>query len=384
MSNKERLPLPMDRGDLYVDLESFDEKKYKLEEFIAEERKIKTKTFAKNVLALNEVQSNNRVESYYDDIEKINFIVKNRRMFKSTNDEDKKRILNLSTGYNYILKREEINKENLKKLYGKLSKDLLSEDDLKNMGEFYRLNDVYIYFSDNMCKAPDLGVSPLEIEYKMDCLFDFINNYKIGDTLTDEYIKSQIIHFYFVYVHPYYDINGRTARTTSLWHLLNENANPYVIFNRGIQIDKSNYYKVIREVKQKNDIKLFLDFMMDSVMLELKKEHVLQKIKADLKTDLSDIDYQTLHYLLSINGICTVLDFARVYNSFNEKKNIVSLYEQMILPLLEKEIIIPGRSTKKNIFSGTNNFVLGINEKYIDDQERLEGISIIKKEGFYK
>ena len=57
--------------------------------------------------------------------------------------------------------------------------------------------------------------------------FDSDNNGETFGNATDYFIKSQIMHFYFVYIHPYFDINGRTARTTSLWHLLNEKAYPF-------------------------------------------------------------------------------------------------------------------------------------------------------------
>ena len=44
-----------------------------------------------------------------------------------------------------------------------------------------------------------------------------------------------------VYIHPYYDVNGRTARTLSLWYLLQKKTYPFVIFNRGISLSKGEY-----------------------------------------------------------------------------------------------------------------------------------------------
>ena len=49
------------------------------------------------------------------------------------------------------------------------------------------------------------------------------------------------MHFYFVYIHPYFDVNGRTSRTLAMWYLLNEEAYPYIIFNRAINNNASNY-----------------------------------------------------------------------------------------------------------------------------------------------
>lgn len=370
----------MDKRKLYIESDLLKEKKYKVEQFISNEENMKSMDFVKRVLPSNEVQSNNMVEGYSDDIEKINFIVKQKNVYKKTDDEEKKRIINLVSGYSYVMSENEINKYSLRGLYNILSNGLLTMEELSKMGEFYRNDNVYIYYSDNMCKEPDLGVSVNQIDEKMDALFDFINNYSFGNSLTDEFIKSQIIHFYFVYIHPYFDINGRTSRTTSLWHLLNQEAYPFVIFNRGIQINKSKYYRVIRDVKKYNNINPFLDFMLDSVLLELKKECVMQSIKENCLQKLTATDYQTLHYLLSINGLCTALDFVNIYNSCNEKKKAINLYEQMLLPLLEKDIILKKRNTKRHISSNIDNFVIDLNPKFIDEEKDLSGIKVLEKE----
>lgn len=378
MSKKVQLPLFMDKRNLYLEEDLLKEKKEKIEKFIENEKNMMSLEFAKKVLPSNEVQSNNMIEGYYDDIEKINFIVRQKNAYKTTHDKEKRRIVNLVSGYSYVLKQKDINKQNLKELYDILSEGLLTEIELQKMGEFYRNDDVYIYYSDNLCKEPDLGVDISMIEEKMDSLFQFIDNYNFGNCMTDKFIKSQIIHFYFLYIHPYFDINGRTARTTSLWNLLKEKAYPFVIFNRGVQLNKSNYYKIIRDVKKYSNVNCFLDFMLDSVLMELKKEHIIQSIKTNNSQKLTATDYQTIHYLLSIKGLCTALDFVDIYNSCNEKKKVNYLYNQMLLPLLEKDIILKKRDTKRNIFGELNNFVIELNPKFIDDEKDLSGIKILE------
>ena len=380
MSQRISLPLYMDKRSLFIENDALSVKKEKIEQFIEDEKNMMSLDFAKKVLPSNEVQSNNMVEGYSDDIEKINFIVKQKNVYKKTIDEEKRRIINLVSGYSYVMSENDINKYTLKKLYDILSRGLLTKEEIDKMGDFYRKDDVYIYYSDNMCKEPDLGVKVPLIESKMDTLFDFINDYEFDGMLTDEFIKSQIIHFYFVYIHPYFDINGRTARTTGLWHLLNEGAYPFVIFNRGIQINKSKYYRIIRDVKKYNNINPFLDFMLDSVLMELKKEHIIQFIKENSSEKLTATDFQTIHYLLSINGLCTAVNFVDMYNNCNEKKKAGILYEQMILPLIDKGIIVKGRATKSHITNGLDNFVIELNSKYHDQDKDLSGIQLIKKE----
>ena len=401
MSNKVNLNLPMDKNNLFIDTDLLESKKEILEKFIEDETNMKNLKFVRNILPTNEVQSNNMIEGYFDDIEKIKFILNEEKKYKKVadaskfefilgkekkykevSDKDIKRILNLASGYSFILKNKSINENNLKRLYNILSDGLLSEEDLKNMGDFYRNDDVYIFYSNDITKEPDLGVSVDLIQEKMNCLFDFINNYSLGNTLTDEFIKSQIIHFYFVYIHPYFDINGRTARTTGLWHLLNKKAYPFVIFNRGIQMNKNKYYKIIRNVKNYNNVNIFFDYMMDNVLLELKKEHVIQSIKDNSGCKLTATDYQTLHYLLSINSVCTAIDFSNMYNRNNEKKKPLYLHEHMLVPLIDKKIIVPSRNTKRNISSELSNYEISLNSKFIDDGKDLSGIKILKKESF--
>ena len=371
MNNKIILPLKNNNRYFYINEDILKEKEEELEEFILKSGKMDTLSFAKKVLLFNEVQSNNSVEGYYDDIEKIKKVVNEKKIYKNSQEKDKLRIINLYEGYRYILDNKDITKETLKELNSILSKGLLDDEDYKNMGEYYRKNPVYIYYSSDVTKSPDMGLDASLIEDKMDELLDFMNNYSFDDTKTMSYLKSQILHFYFVYIHPYYDVNGRTARTTSMWYLLNNNVYPYVIFNRGIQINKNEYYKIIRETKKYSNISLFLKYMMNTVLAELEKEYIMQLIANSCSKKLETLDYQTLHYLLSIKGNITVSDFANMYNRYNNKKKVLKIEEEMILPLIEKDILIKTRETNGHLSSFKNNYELAFNFKYVDYDDNL-------------
>lgn len=371
MNKKIILPLKNNNRYFYINEDMLKEKEEELEEFILKSGKMDTLSFAKKVLLFNEVQSNNSVEGYYDDIEKIKKVVNEKKIYKNSQEKDKLRIINLYEGYRYILDNKDITKETLKELNSILSKGLLDDEDYKNMGEYYRKNPVYIYYSSDVTKRPDMGLDASLIEDKMDELLDFMNNYSFDDTKTMSYLKSQILHFYFVYIHPYYDVNGRTARTTSMWYLLNNNVYPYVIFNRGIQINKNEYYKIIRETKKYSDISLFLKYMMNTVLAELEKEYIMQLIANSCSKKLETLDYQTLHYLLSIKGNITVSDFANMYNRYNDKKKVLKIEEEMISPLIEKDILIKTRETNGHLSSFKNNYELAFNFKYVDYDDNL-------------
>ena len=170
---------------------------------------------------------------------------------------------NLANGYNYILEAKEINKDTLKELYDILSKDLLDEYSKENMGKYYRQKDVFIL------GTLSRGMYASLVNDKMDDLFKYINEDNDKD-IVETFIKSQIIHYYFVYVHPYFDVNGRTARTLSMWYQLKQNKPELILFNRGVHINKAEYKDSIFKCN-KGNITPFLVFSLNNLKEELKE-----------------------------------------------------------------------------------------------------------------
>ena len=338
----EKLPLSLEKGRLYLINDKLKEKKEELELFLQDNKYMNSKEFSKNVLFSQEIKANNTIEGYNDDVGLV-YDILNKKL--KINDKDKEqRIRNLYNGYRFIYTDKEINKENLKKLYSILSRNLLSEEDIREMGEYYRKNPVYIFFSSNLDVEPDMGIPAKELNKYMEEYFNYVNSNNNLSCSTDYFIKSQIMHFQLVYIHPYYDINGRTSRTTSMWYLLNNEVYPYIIFNRAISLNKKLYYKIIREVKEYRNVTFFLNYMLDNVKIELEKEYVMDMISSN-SSHLSAVDYQTMYYILSMNGILSAKDFITFYNNHNDKKKYQEIYQTMLEPLLDKEIIIKLRNT---------------------------------------
>lgn len=177
---------------------------------------------------------------------------------------------NLATGYSYIIGRKPINKDNVKELYDILSEGLLDDYSLENMGKYYRNKDVYILdttpiFMDRYTK----GIEPEKVESKMEDLFEYINKNNENDII-EKYIKSQVIHYYMAYIHPYYDVNGRCARTLSMWYLLKENLYPFILFNRGIYKNRADYKSAILRCNNGN-ITPFIEFSLKVLKKELEE-----------------------------------------------------------------------------------------------------------------
>lgn len=174
------------------------------------------------------------------------------------------------------------------------------------------------------------------------------------------------MHFYFVYIHPYFDINGRTSRTIAMWYLLNNQIYPYIIFNRGINFDP-DYDRVIRECKNRYELTKFLKYMLTNVKKELEKEYLTHYFREMSGRKWRTVDYQTMEYILSMKGNRTVLDFTEFYNKFNDKKKAKEVYETMVIPMLEDGTIIPLRETKKSMFDDVHNLEFGLNGKRLNE-----------------
>ena len=160
-------------------------------------------------------------------------------------------IRNMIEGFKFISKKPEFNKENLLKLYHILSKDSLTEK-TKLDGEFYRLDKVYV--------GDHEGCPANIIDECMDSFFEYVNR-EIGKR--NLYLPF-VGHYYMVYIHPYYDFNGRTARMVSLWISLLSDIHELLptFISEAINDDKNNYYKAIDNSRfSHNDLTYFITYL---------------------------------------------------------------------------------------------------------------------------
>ena len=208
---------------------------------------------------------------------------------KSLND---KIIINMLNGFNYISSTKEFNKETLKNLYIKLSDGCLNKDD--EIGDAYYRNDV-IYVSDYT------GCPVDSIDSCMESLFKYINDNL--DT-KDSYLKLLlpfIAHYYLLYIHPYFDYNGRTARMVQIWIFMLTNNIPAFYLSEAINDNKNEYYKAIENTRNsRNDLTYFITYLMDLINLYSIIEKNLDDIKTGIENEGDSITINELHYLKRI------------------------------------------------------------------------------------
>lgn len=367
-NRREVLPLKTESGRLFtINKEFLSDIVRELEEFLEGQDFMNNKTFSKKVMFTHEIKANNTVEGINDSVSLIEKVIGDAQ--RVTEEERRNRIINLYNGYRYILEGRDITEDNVSELYQILSKDLLDEKDRKRMGDKYRNAPVYILQNGRLDDTMDHGMDASIVPGFMKVFFDYVNNGESFQSATDYFIKSQIMHFYFVYIHPYFDINGRTSRTVAMWYLLNNEIYPYIIFNRGINFD-SNYDAVIKDCKNKYEVSKFLKYMLITVKKELEKEYMMHHLREVSLRRWETVDYQTIEYFLSMKGNLTVLDFVSMYNRFNDKKKAKEVFETMLLPLIDEGTLVIDRETKKVMYGSSPNLVLSLNKKRINEIDR--------------
>lgn len=106
---------------------------------------------------------------------------------------------------------------------------------------------------------------PEEIKELMTNLEKFINDRSICDY--DPLVKMAVIHYQFESIHPFYDGNGRTGRILNILYLILEKLQnlPILYLSNYIIKNKSDYYRLLQEVRENSNWEEWLLFMIKGV-----------------------------------------------------------------------------------------------------------------------
>lgn len=217
---------------------------------------------------------------------------------KQLTDKNDVIIKNMLNAMTFIVnERPEFNKQNLYKLYCLLSKDCLDEEDRLKDGAYYRDDAVTIGGFD--------GADADIIDQCMDSLFAFANDPESIKKHNE--LLPHICHYYILYVHPYFDYNGRTARMVSFWlnYVLKINEAP-LFMSEAINDNKKAYYSAIVNTRiTNNDLTYFLGYVLETSikysLLYKNLENVKQTL-AQTGNFLSSTEWSYLKKIISHNN----------------------------------------------------------------------------------
>ena len=147
-------------------------------------------------------------------------------------------------------------------------------------------------------------------------------------------IKSAIFHFYFVFVHPFPDGNGRTARATSYIYLVKEGYDIFKHFSISALIaqKKSKYYKCIKDVEDNElDMTYFIEFILgvvsesiDIILDKYTRKHIENYIFMELVdkgVNITNEQKKIIKYILNKeNYSATIENYTKKNKSSDYKK----------------------------------------------------------------
>jgi Fic family protein len=116
-----------------------------------------------------------------------------------------------------------------------------------------------------------------EIEKLMQNLEQFINDEEMMEA--DPLVKMAIIHHQFESIHPFYDGNGRTGRIINILYLVQKQLLhlPVLYLSRYIIQHKSDYYKLLQQVRDTGEWEPWLLYILDAVEQTARESIVLIK-----------------------------------------------------------------------------------------------------------
>lgn len=168
-------------------------------------------------------------------------------------------------------------KEDIRKIYNEITAGEIEDSEFPD-GEIFRKDITHVLAKSGSGKVIHRGIHPEDkIFQKMDELLRFMDE----ENSIPHIIKVAIGHYYFGYIHPFYDGNGRTSRFISSLYLADSLGKiPSLSLSRGCNKIKNKYLEAFEKtnsIMNKGEMNFFIDSFL-SIIAE-----TLSNMKAELK-----------------------------------------------------------------------------------------------------
>ena len=257
----------------------------------------------------------------------------------SQNNKKKVRFKGLAAKYMKLIQANEISLntcEDIRKLYDDIVSDEIAAKNAPD-GKIFRKDMVHIVSATQKEKHRGIMPETQIIEYMNYCL-DLLKSDRMN-TL----IKTAVFHYFFGYIHPFYDGNGRTSRFISSCLLKDELG--LLISLRLSYVIKNNlkvYYNafdICNDVRNKGEITYFILMFLDllaeagTYLVEILNNLRDQLFFYKTLIDTSDMK-KTKKELLNI--LCQVSLFAESYMTVDELQQFLKLGNTSIRYILKE------------------------------------------------
>ncbi len=271
-------------------------------------------------------------------------------------NKDERMVLNNYKALMFILENlhRDIDEDIIIKIYQKVTEGTLDEEELG-----YRNNQNYVRSLNEVVYEPPKYE---EVPKLMKDLVKFIND--DSEDLLHPLIKALILHFDFVYIHPFNDGNGRTARALTYMYLLKSGYHFFKFFSISSLLKefRGNYYKAIKNVEDyDSDVTYFIEFYLDMMEKSIKKvssdfrnQYLLKVIKEKILNrglELNSRQVKSLEKIIKVNKKNVDIAF---YMSLN--KVVQETARKDLQELVEMEILQVTKLGMKNVYNLNERF----------------------------
>lgn len=201
------------------------------------------------------------------------------------------------------------NPVDIRNIYDEITEGEIEESELPD-GEIFRKEVTHVLSRSGSGKVIHRGIHPeKKIIEEINNLLDFMNK----ENSIPPIIKVAVGHYYFGYIHPFYDGNGRTSRFISSLYLADTLGNiPALSLSRGCNKFKTKYleaFEITNSIMNKGEMNFFIDTFLDIILITLtemrtelkEKDELLNIAKRKLQNDtrLTNKKYFDFMYILT-------------------------------------------------------------------------------------
>lgn len=183
-----------------------------------------------------------------------------------------------------------LDSKDCRKIYDEITSDGISKDDYPD-GKYFRKEVTYVYRND---KEIHRGITSQDgteeaIIEKIDNLLRFMNDSTLQ---LHDLVRIAVSHYYFGYVHPFYDGNGRTGRFISSIFLKEKFSwLTAMSLSQGCNEERSGYLKIFdttNQISSQGEMNYFVDELLKIIMVG--QQGILKSLvqKSDLLNSIID------------------------------------------------------------------------------------------------
>ena len=233
------------------------------------------KPYLRRQTRINSIHSSLAIENNSLTIEQVKDVIDGKLVMGP--QKEIQEVKNAYNAYEMISKVNPYSIDDLKKVHG-----IMTFLTVKESGEF-RKGAEGVFDGDKcifVCPPPEM------VHNLMQNLFDWMNKNK---GILHPLILSSVFHYEFVFIHPFSDGNGRTARLWQNIILYNwKEIFEYLPIESLIHKYQSDYYKVIDNCNKKGESTEFIEFMLR--MIDETLDEALSALSVPINQEMININ----------------------------------------------------------------------------------------------